>query len=51
VSLTIVLVLATLGGATQIGLFLFLIVSPTVAKARTYSVAVADVFAKITLPM
>jgi hypothetical protein len=50
-TLTIVLALATLGCTTQIGLFLFLVASPKVAKARTDSVAVTNVFAKITLPM
>jgi hypothetical protein len=51
VTLTIVLALATLGCTTQIGLFLFLVVTPKVAKARTYSVAVADVFTKNASPM
>jgi hypothetical protein len=50
-TLTIVLVLATLGCAKHIGLFIFLVASPKVAKARTYSILVADVFAKITSPM
>jgi heme/copper-type cytochrome/quinol oxidase subunit 4 len=50
-TLTIVLALATLGCTTQIGLFLFLVASPKVDKARTYSVAVANVFTKITLPI
>jgi hypothetical protein len=45
-TLTIVLALATFGCVTQIGLFLFLVASPKVAKARTYSVTVADVFTK-----
>ncbi len=35
------LALATLGGATQIGLFLFLVASPKVAKASAVHVAVA----------
>jgi hypothetical protein len=50
--------LGHLGCATQIELFLFLVVSPKVAKARTYSVtllsmsvAVTDVFAKIALQL
>jgi hypothetical protein len=47
-TLTIVLALATLGGAKQIGLFLF---PPKVTKARTYSVAVGNIFTKITSPM
>jgi hypothetical protein len=51
VTLTIVLALATLSSATQIGLFLFLVMPPKVAKARKYSVAVANIFAKTTLPM
>ncbi len=51
VTLVIALALATLGCETQIGMLLFLVASPKVAKARTYSVAVADVFTKITLPM
>jgi hypothetical protein len=32
-------------------IFSISVASPKVAKARTYSVAVADVFAEITLPM
>jgi hypothetical protein len=43
--------LATLGSVTQTRLFLFLVMPPKVAKARTYSVAAADVFAQISLPM
>jgi hypothetical protein len=35
----------------KIGLFLFFVMSPKVAKARTYTVAVANVFAKITSPI
>ncbi len=35
---------------TQIGLFLFLVMPPKVAKASTYFVTVTEVFAKITLP-
>ncbi len=35
----------------KIGLFLFFVASPKVAKARTYSVAVVNIFAKITSPM
>ncbi len=34
----------------KIGLFLFFVTSPKVAKARTYSVTVAVDFAKITSP-
>jgi hypothetical protein len=38
VTLTIVLVLATLGDVTQIGLFLFLVMPPKVVKANTVAV-------------
>jgi hypothetical protein len=48
---TIVLALATMGCTTQIGLFVILVVTPLLAKARTYSVAVADIFAMNTSPM
>jgi hypothetical protein len=51
VTLTIVLALATLGSMTQVGLFLLLVMLPKVAKATTYFVTVAKVFAKITSPM
>jgi len=46
-----VLALASLGNETKIVTILSYIVLPKVAKARTYTVAVADVFAKRTLPM
>ena len=43
--------LAALGDATKIEIIQSHVVPPKVAKARTYHVAVADVFAKITSPM
>jgi hypothetical protein len=50
-TLTIVLALATLGSTTQIGLLVILVVTPKVAKARTFSVTMADILAMNTLPM
>jgi hypothetical protein len=50
-TLTIVLCLGHLGLHDTNRIVSILVMSPKVAKARTYFVAVANVFAKITSPM
>jgi hypothetical protein len=47
-TVTTVFALATLGGMTQIGLFLFLVTSPKVAKAST--VAPPKVSVRVNVP-